>query len=136
MAIINVVKIKFEKKLIGDAICGIKRLAINPPKCQNPERIKTPKFEYPTCIKSEISFRIVNSPKLRIPEFFFARIPVTSTYRSPESVKFRKSYSSKLLFLRYPSYTDIDVIFINARQNDSESTQISTSSTLYDKSPK
>ena len=88
--------------------------------------LKTPKSEYPTCIKS----RNLIPPKSNFTERHFTRrsenpksySPKLSLLRStvppkvPSPGKSRKCHCSEFLFFRCPSYIEIDVLLTNERQ--------------------
>ena len=89
------------------------RLAVKPPQSQNSERVKPPKSEYPTGIKSrnlippkhgsEISIhRKAIYLTFRKPKVLFHRIVITPTYRSPESPKSRTVPEVSLLRIFIP----------------------------------
>ena len=67
----------------------------------NPGRIKTSKFEYSTCIKSEISFfRILNSPKCYLSDVANTLSFFPSNCHYPDVSFSRKCQVPEMLFLR------------------------------------
>ena len=103
----------------------ISRLAVNSPKSQNSGGVKPPKSEYATGTKSRnlvppksqfterLFIRRSENPKSYSPELSLLRRTVPSKVPSPGQSE--KCHCSEFLFLRCPSFTDVDFLLINER---------------------